>query len=99
MQPSVMSSDWSFQQGVEKVNNIPGAFARIIRHKVGSTSLPKYSMSFVHPDGKTLQKVLDLVDRSKIKVIVDKHFPLEDAASAFEYLQQGHAAGKVLCVL
>ncbi|HSX45932.1 MAG TPA: NADP-dependent oxidoreductase [Candidatus Saccharimonadia bacterium] len=43
-----------------------------------------------------LTKVARLIDTGKIKVNIDKVFPLEQAAEALEYLKTGHPRGKVV---
>ena len=48
------------------------------------------------PDGRQLREIADLIDAGKVKVFVDRVFPLEAAADAERYLQQGHVTGKVV---
>ncbi len=43
-----------------------------------------------------LVKVAELIDAGVLKVNVDKVFPLDQAAEAFEYWQTGHPKGKVV---
>ena len=43
-----------------------------------------------------LTKIAELVDAGKLKVNVDKIFPLAEAAVALEYLKTGHPHGKVV---
>jgi len=43
----------------------------------------------------TLNKIAELVDSGKLKVNVDKVFPLDQTAEALEYLKTGHPRGKV----
>jgi len=51
---------------------------------------------FTQVDSERLAKLAELVDKSVIKVHVDKTFPLEQAGEALAYLQQGHPRGKVV---
>ncbi|MBI2598399.1 MAG: NADP-dependent oxidoreductase [Candidatus Diapherotrites archaeon] len=51
---------------------------------------------FTQVSSEKLSKLGELVDRGKIKVFVDKTFPLIKAAEALDYLQKGHHRGKVL---
>ncbi len=48
------------------------------------------------PNAKDTEFILGLVDAGKIKVVIDKRFPLEQTAEAVRYIQQGHAHGKVV---
>jgi NADPH:quinone reductase-like Zn-dependent oxidoreductase len=48
------------------------------------------------PTADKLQKIADQIDNGAIKINVDKAFPLDQAADALEYLQNGHPRGKVV---
>jgi NADPH:quinone reductase-like Zn-dependent oxidoreductase len=43
-----------------------------------------------------LDYLRDLMQSGKVKPVVDRHYPLSEAATAIAYLQQGHARGKVV---
>ena len=43
---------------------------------------PTYGLTIVHPDGVQLQKIADLISQGKVKPVLDKVFPLEQAACA-----------------
>lgn len=45
---------------------------------------------------ETLNRLAELVMNGKIKVQVDKVFPLEEAKEAFKHLEEGHPQGKVV---
>ena len=47
---------------------------------------PSYGVTIVKPNGVQLQKIADLISEGKVKVIVDKVFPLSNAA----YVPSGH---------
>lgn len=57
-------------------------------------------ITYIHQGTKTtvdkLNKIAELVDNGKIKVYVDKVFPLNEAAEALEYLKTGRPQGKVV---
>ena len=55
-----------------------------------------YSFLFVHPDGAQLTEISTLLDAQRIKPVIDKVFPFEQAKAALEYLAEGHAKGKVV---
>ena len=49
-------------------------------------------------NGEHLRQIAEWVDAGKITPLLDEEhqFPFSETASAFEYLQQGHATGKVV---
>jgi NADPH:quinone reductase-like Zn-dependent oxidoreductase len=55
-----------------------------------------YRYVFMRPSGAELGEIATLIDAKAIEVIVDRVFPFADIASAFAYLEQGRAKGKVV---
>jgi len=55
-----------------------------------------YSFLFVRPDGDQLAKIGELLQAERIRPVIDKVFPFEQAKEALEYLAQGRAKGKVV---
>jgi NADPH:quinone reductase-like Zn-dependent oxidoreductase len=43
-----------------------------------------------------LERMAELIDEGQLKPIIDRTYPLEEAAEAVRYVEQGHAVGKVL---
>lgn len=58
-----------------------------------------YSFLFVRPDGSQLGEISELLTSEKIRPVIDKVFPFEQAQEALEYLAQGRAKGKVVVQL
>ncbi len=60
----------------------------------------KYGVSIIgqNTEGNTerLKRLSELVDSRKIKVHIDKVFPLENAKEAFEHLEKNHPRGKIV---
>ncbi len=50
----------------------------------------------VQPDGAALERVGELMRSGILRAVVDKVYPLEEAAAAHRYLETGHARGKVV---
>jgi NADPH:quinone reductase-like Zn-dependent oxidoreductase len=55
-----------------------------------------YSFLFMHPDGCQLAEIGALLDAGRIRPVIDKTFPFEQAKDALAYLEQGRAKGKVV---
>ncbi len=47
-------------------------------------------------DTATLDDLRDLIEAEKVTPLIDRTYPLRDTASAFAYLDEGHARGKVV---
>jgi alcohol dehydrogenase len=98
---NILSSDWGLTDGKEKANGF-----LMVRHFLyyklchlvpwWRETVPSYDIVVVKPNGKQLQKVLNLVHDGTIRPIIDQTFPLKDAVSAYQYLENGHASGKVV---
>jgi NADPH:quinone reductase-like Zn-dependent oxidoreductase len=58
-----------------------------------------YSFLFVHPDGSQLSEIGELLKSGRIRPVIDKVFPFEQAKEALAYLEQGRAKGKVVVQL
>jgi NADPH:quinone reductase-like Zn-dependent oxidoreductase len=67
---------------------------KIIRHakKRGVA----YSFLFAHPDGSQLAEIGELFKVGRIRPVIDKIFPFEQAKEALAYLERGRAKGKVV---
>ena len=55
-----------------------------------------YLFHFVRPDGAQLKEIGHLLEAERIRPVIDKVFPFEQAKGALEYLAQGRAKGKVV---
>lgn len=65
------------------------------------TSLAKkynvnYKFLFMHTSGEQLQSIKTLIEENKIKAIIDKTYSLDETKQALEYVEKGHAKGKVI---
>ncbi|MFS2036313.1 NADP-dependent oxidoreductase [Polaromonas sp. CT11-55] len=58
-----------------------------------------YSFLFAHPDGGQLAQIGELLKAERIRPVIDKVFPFEQAKEALVYLAQGRAKGKVVVKL
>ncbi len=55
-----------------------------------------YSFLFARPDGTQLAEIGKLLETERIRPVIDKVFPFEQAKEALEYLAQGRSRGKVV---
>ncbi|SFC69426.1 NADP-dependent oxidoreductase [Collimonas sp. OK412] len=55
-----------------------------------------YSFLFVRPDGDQLAQIGELLKEERIRPVIDKVFPFEQAKEALEYLALGRSRGKVV---
>lgn len=56
----------------------------------------EYRYSFMRPNGQHLQIIAILIESGKIRPVVDRVYAFDEAQTAIEYLQRGHAKGKVI---
>ena len=56
----------------------------------------EYSFLFAHPDGAQLAEIGELLQAGKIRPVIDKTFPFDQAKEALAYLEKGRAKGKVV---
>jgi alcohol dehydrogenase len=56
----------------------------------------RFEYLFMHASGEQLEKISALVDQGAIKPVLDRTFPLGEAADAISYVESGKAVGKVV---
>jgi NADPH:quinone reductase-like Zn-dependent oxidoreductase len=68
--------------------------SKIIRQARKHSS--EYSFLFVRPDGLQLAEISELLNTGRIRPVIDKVFPFDQAKEALAYLEKGRARGKVV---
>jgi NADPH:quinone reductase-like Zn-dependent oxidoreductase len=58
-----------------------------------------YRYLFMHPSGRELAELGELIERGQLKVIVDKTYPFANIAEALAYVESGRAKGKVVVTM
>ena len=53
----------------------------------------------VQTDSKDLVYITELIESGKVKLVIDKSYPLGETAEALRYLGEGHAKGKVVITM
>lgn len=56
----------------------------------------RYTFLFMKPSGEQLRIIGNFIETGKIKPIIDRVFPFEDAQKAMEYAESGRAKGKII---
>ncbi|PFO48374.1 NADP-dependent oxidoreductase [Bacillus cereus] len=56
----------------------------------------QYSFLFMKPSGDRLRTIANYIEAGKIKPVIDRVFPFEDAQKAMEYSESGRAKGKII---
>jgi alcohol dehydrogenase len=56
----------------------------------------RYRYLFMHPSGAELEQLGALVEAGKLKALVEKTFPLEQAQGAVEAVESGRTRGKIV---
>lgn len=63
---------------------------------ISLTGSQKIVAASSEPNQKDLQFLSDLLKSGKIKSVIDRRYKLEEVPQAIQYVEQGHAAGKVI---
>ncbi len=50
----------------------------------------------MHPDGRQLAEIGELLKAGRIRPVIDRVFPFEQVKEALAYLEKGRARGKVV---
>jgi NADPH:quinone reductase-like Zn-dependent oxidoreductase len=58
-----------------------------------------YRYLFMHPSGSELAQLAELIEQGKLKVTIDRTYPLANIAEAFAYVESGRAKGKVVVAM
>lgn len=56
----------------------------------------QYSFLFMKPSGDQLRTIANYIEAGKIKPVINRVFPFEDAQKAMEYSESGRAKGKII---
>jgi NADPH:quinone reductase-like Zn-dependent oxidoreductase len=74
-----------------------GFLANPLEGKVLSwASNRKFSLMGAHLDHDDLERLAALVQSGKLTPVIDRRYPLSEAAEALAYVEKGHARGKVI---
>jgi len=58
-----------------------------------------YRYLFMHPSGSDLALLAGLIEQGRLRVIVDRTYPLAEISEALAYVESGRAKGKVVVTL
>jgi NADPH:quinone reductase-like Zn-dependent oxidoreductase len=83
--------------GGEGGGRVLGGFDRQVRAVALSPFVPQRLRMLISTEGADdLRALTDLIETGKVMPVIDRTYPLEQAAEAVRYLAEGHAAGKVV---
>ena len=78
---------------------VGGKTSRILQTLMLSKLLKNQKMSLViYKPNKDLNYLIELFEADKLKLNIDKHFPLDKTPDAFRYFEQGTFIGKVVII-
>lgn len=80
----------------ERLHGVPVRIAEPQDHHRASKRGAAYSFVFVHPDGRQLAEIGELLKAGRIRPVIDRVFPFEQVKEALAYLEKGRARGKVV---
>jgi alcohol dehydrogenase len=61
-----------------------------------SPVVSQYHLRFPRPRESRMQRLVDVIEAGQLTPVIDRVFPLEQAAAALDYLATGAVAGKVV---
>jgi NADPH:quinone reductase-like Zn-dependent oxidoreductase len=77
-----------------------GPLGRSVRMALVSPAVSQRMVFFLaHQTKKDLAVLRALLQTGKITPVIDRTYPLSDAAAAISYLEQGHAKGKIVLTM
>lgn len=65
-------------------------------NRLAKKAKAKYRFIFMKPSGTQLAQISALIEEGKIKPVIDKVFPFDEAQKAIDYLELGRSRGKVV---
>jgi NADPH:quinone reductase-like Zn-dependent oxidoreductase len=79
---------------------VGGALSQVIKGMIFGSLLSvggqKIEVLKAKPDPEDLEFIISLVEEGRIRPVIDRRYPLRDAAEAMRYLGGGHGQGKVV---
>jgi NADPH:quinone reductase-like Zn-dependent oxidoreductase len=63
---------------------------------ISMTGKKKFSILTLRIHQKDLLFIKGLIEAGKVKPVIDRRYPLREAADALRYYEEGHARGKVV---
>jgi NADPH:quinone reductase-like Zn-dependent oxidoreductase len=86
--------------GIIVPNSGHGGMSYVIKSAIMAMFMSQHGSMFIAKIGhKDLDYLRGLIEAEKIKTIIDRSYPLNEAVEAFRYLENEHAQGKVVITI
>jgi len=73
--------------------------AMLLGPRLSKAGGQKFGSMVAHPNRKDCDVLNELLESSKVVPVIDRMYPLEEAAEALRYVGEGHARGKVVITM
>jgi NADPH:quinone reductase-like Zn-dependent oxidoreductase len=70
--------------------------AMLLGPRISKTGGQKFGSMIAHPNRKDHDVLSELLESGKVVPVIDRRYPLDEAAEALRYVGEGHARGKVV---
>ena len=70
--------------------------AMVLGPRISKAGGQKFVSMVAHPNRKDLDVLSELLESGKVVPVIDRRYPLDEAARALRYVGEGHARGKVV---
>ncbi|MFC1670990.1 NAD(P)-dependent alcohol dehydrogenase, partial [Spirochaetota bacterium] len=83
------------------ISSEPGTMAQNVFFSLITPIFGKKQVKFPMPydPGRSARFIKDLIEKKKFRAVIDKNYPLEQIADAFEYVEKGQKIGSVVITI
>ncbi|MCX2738930.1 NAD(P)-dependent alcohol dehydrogenase [Pontibacter anaerobius] len=96
---SYLESKGSLRHHGRYVTTVPDPKDIVFGFALSVFSDKKLKAMFTHDRIRDLELITSWIKAGKVKPVIDREYPLQEAAEAHRYSEQGHAAGKIILLV